>query len=90
MPLPAICANEDEIRQQLADVQDREQRVSGAREVPLLLAVHADPERRDDDPGEQHAFPLVQQSEDRHRDVRDDAEHRNRIFQRLPLLIAQR
>ncbi len=69
-PVRNDLPNEDEVRQQLADVQNRQQRVGGAREVPFLLAVHADPERRDDDPGEQHAFPLVQLSEGRHRNVR--------------------
>ena len=48
-PVTGDLPHEDEIRQQFADVQNGEQRVGGAGEVPFLLAVHADPERRDDD-----------------------------------------
>ena len=41
-------------------IEHGEQRVGGSREIPFLLAVHADPERGDDDGGEQHALPLVE------------------------------
>ncbi len=83
-------ANEHEIGQQFADVENGEQRVGSTREVALLFAVHADPERGDHDAGQQHAFPAMQQIEGRQDDIPGHAEHRHRIDQRLALNDAQR
>ena len=61
--VPGMWRMKTKYVEQLADVEHREQRVGRAREVAFLLAVHADPKRGDDDPGEQHAFPFVHHAE---------------------------
>src|SRR5579884_587830 len=81
--------NENEIREEFADIQNRKQRVSGARKVPLLLAVHPQPKRREHDEREQRAFPAREPVEDREERIREHADERDLKFQRLPFDVAQ-